>query len=72
MAEYRDEGEALEHVGERMALVDDHGARIATIEVTEVRELALGQVTWAEVEAEGEGFADIAAWRQGHEDFWRS
>ncbi len=72
MAEYRDEGEALEHVGERMALVDDHGARIATIEVTEVRELALGQVTWAEVEAEGEGFADIAAWRQGHEDFWRT
>ncbi len=70
MEEYEEENEALEHVGEHLALIDDVGARIATVEVTEVRRLQMGQVTWAEAEAEGEGFRTVADWRRGHEEFW--
>ena len=69
--EYREEGEPLEHVGERLALVDDHGARVATVEVVDIRPVRLRDVTWAMAEAEGEGFASVRAWREGHDRYWR-
>ena len=70
--EYRDEGEPVEHVGERLALVDDDLTQIGVIEVIEVREVRVGDVTWAMVEAEGEGDTSIAEWRAQHDRYWSS
>ena len=39
--EYETEGEALEHVGERLALLDGEGQRIATLGVTGVQVVCL-------------------------------
>ena len=72
MAEYREEGEAPERLGERLALVDDVGRWIATVEVTDTAEPTWGTVTWAQAEAEGEGFSSLADWRHGHREFWES
>ena len=36
LSEYEQENEPLEHVGERLAVVDDHGRNVTTIRVTEV------------------------------------
>ena len=68
--EYLDEGEAIETVGEELDLVDSAGGRVATVRITEVRELDFGAADWGLVEAEGEGFATVAAWAQAHRDFW--
>jgi phosphoribosylaminoimidazole-succinocarboxamide synthase len=68
--EYRDESEPLEHVGERLALLDDAGARIASVEVSDVLLVQVAEVSWALVEAEGEGDADVAEWRAGHDRYW--
>lgn len=70
LEEYREESEPPEHVGERMTLTDDDGKGLATIEVTDVEEVRLGDVTWGHAEAEGEGFDSVAAWRRAHEEFW--
>ena len=56
--EYLDEGEAIETVGEELDLVDSAGGRVATVRITEVRELDFGAADWGLVEAEGEG--DVA------------
>ncbi len=52
--EYLDEGEAIETVGEELDLVDSAGGRVATVRITEVRELDFGAADWGLVEAEGE------------------
>lgn len=70
LAEYDEEGEALEHAGERLALVDDSGARIATVEVTSVETVRFADVPWDFAAAEGEGDRDLEEWRAGHRRFW--
>ncbi|HSK26505.1 MAG TPA: cystathionine gamma-synthase [Jiangellales bacterium] len=70
LAEYDEEGEPTEQVGERMALVDDHGTRIGVIEVTRVEVVPFGDVTWAFAAAEGEGFVDLEDWRRAHLGYW--
>ncbi len=71
-AEYLEEDEPIESVGERLALVDDDLNRIAIIEVTEVVPTTFGEVTWDFAQAEGEGFADLADWREQHRRYWAS
>ena len=68
--EYVDEGEVLEHVGERLALVDDDGRHIATVRVTRVDVVRFADVPWEFAAAEDEGDADIEEWRAGHRRFW--
>jgi uncharacterized protein YhfF len=70
--DYVGEGEALDEVGERQALLDGAGKVQAIVEVTEVQLTTFGEVTWAFAEAEGEGFTDIGNWRDGHREFWSS
>lgn len=65
-SEYTAEGEEFEHAGERLALVDDHGARIAVVEVRTVTRSRFGDVPWDFAHAESEGHADLAEWREGH------
>jgi uncharacterized protein YhfF len=70
LQEYEEESEALEHVGERLALIDDEGRRVATVEVTSVDVVSFGDVDWDFASAEGEGHRDLDAWRTGHQRFW--
>ena len=70
LVEYEKEGEQLEHVGERLALLDDERLPVAVVEVTQVDVLAFGDVPWEFAAAEGEGDHDIEEWREGHRRFW--
>jgi uncharacterized protein YhfF len=69
--DYVAEDEELEHVGERLALLDDHGGRVAELEVTEVAVVPFSAVTWEFADAEGEGFRSVEHWREAHQRFWR-
>ena len=70
VADYELEGEALPSVGDRAAIVDSAGERIAVEEITDVRVACVGDVDLVHAVAEGEGFETVAAWRAGHERFW--
>ncbi len=73
-AEYAAEGEALEHVGEHLALLDSAGAAAGWLTVTRVDTLRFDELTGAlgdEVAASaGEGFRDAAHLREGYARFW--
>ena len=68
--EYAEENEAVERVGERLALLDDAGAQVATVEVTSVEVAPFAEVSWDFAAAEGEGHRDLEHWREGHRRFW--
>ncbi|WP_406729305.1 ASCH domain-containing protein [Streptomyces sp. GD-15H] len=70
LAEYVEETEGLEFVGERLALLNNDGDSIATIEVTGVELTSFIGVTWEHAAAEGEGDASLDEWRAGHRRFW--
>ncbi|MDP9821402.1 ASCH domain-containing protein [Nocardioides massiliensis] len=70
LSEYAEEQEPLEHVGERLALLDDDGRRVATVEVTAIEVLRFADVPWEFAAAEGEGDADLEEWRAGHRGYW--
>lgn len=64
-------GEPLPKVGQRLQLVDQHGAVHGTVQTTRVQIVPLPLVGDDVAHAEGEGFADAAAWRRDHIAFWR-
>ncbi|WP_113700001.1 ASCH domain-containing protein [Nonomuraea lactucae] len=68
--DYHAEGEPLEHVGERLALVADSGAKVAELEVVDVQLVPFAEVTWDFAQAEGEGFRSIDHWRDAHRCYW--
>ncbi|MFB6531397.1 ASCH domain-containing protein [Streptomyces sp. NPDC056399] len=70
LGEYVAEDESLEHVGERLALLDNQGLAVATLEITGVQVTSFDEVTWEHAAAEGEGDADLDAWRAVHRRFW--
>lgn len=70
VGEYEEDGEPVEHVGERLALLGDDGRQVATVEVTQVDVLAFADVPWSFAAAEGEGDADLEEWRAGHRRYW--
>jgi uncharacterized protein YhfF len=72
VADYEHEGEPLPHAGLRQAVVDSAGRPVAVIETTAVRVIRLAEVDLAHAVGEGEGYTSVAAWRAGHEEFWRS
>ncbi|MGC4880375.1 ASCH domain-containing protein [Micromonospora sp. DT43] len=69
---YEHANEPLPEVGQRSAVVDSDGRRVAVIEVTEVRVVRLADVDLEHALAEGEGDESVAQWRAGHESFWHS
>ncbi|MET7669740.1 ASCH domain-containing protein [Micromonospora luteifusca] len=69
---YEHANEPLPEVGERSAVVDSAGRRVAVIELIEVRVLRLADVDLQHALAEGEGDESVAQWRAGHEAFWHS
>jgi uncharacterized protein YhfF len=72
LSEYETEQEPLEHVGERIAVVDDDGRRVATIRVTEVVVSRFSEVPDRFAVAEAEGDLDAAAFRASHSAYWAS
>jgi uncharacterized protein YhfF len=72
LAGYERTGEPLPRPGLRQAVVDSSGRRVATIEMTEVRVIRLGDIDLAHALGEGEGYNSVAEWRAGHERFWHS
>ena len=72
VADYEHEGESLPQPGLRQAVVDSAGHRVAVIEITAARVIRLGDADLAHATGEGEGYASVAEWRAGHEQFWHS
>ncbi|MEV4476841.1 ASCH domain-containing protein [Nonomuraea sp. NPDC049504] len=70
--DYEAEGEEIEHVGERLALVGDSGERVGEIEITRVEVVPFAEVSWEFANAEGEGYASVAEWGESHVGFWRA
>lgn len=70
LSEYEQEGEEFEHVGEQLALLDDEGRHIATVEVTSLDVVPFIEVPWEFAAAEGEGDENLDKWRAGHRRFW--
>ncbi|MDG4810569.1 ASCH domain-containing protein [Micromonospora sp. WMMD1120] len=69
---YERANEPLPEVGERSAVVDSAGKRVAVIELTDVRVVRLADVDLRHAQDEGEGDESVAQWRAGHEAFWHS
>ncbi|THG34036.1 ASCH domain-containing protein [Glaciibacter flavus] len=69
---YASAGEPLPQVGQRGTVIDSAGTRRAVIETTAVEVSPLSEVPLAHAVAEGEGYADVAAWRAAHTKFWSS
>jgi uncharacterized protein YhfF len=72
LVEYEHEDSPLPQAGQRQAVVDSAGNRVAVIELTAVRVIRLGDVDLAHALGEGEGYTSVAEWRAGHEEFWHS
>jgi uncharacterized protein YhfF len=71
-AEYEDEHEPLEHVGERLAVVDDGGRHVATVSVTKVVVSRFADVPDEFALAEAEGDLNAADFRESHRRYWLS
>jgi uncharacterized protein YhfF len=69
-SDYEAEGEPVEHVGERLAILDDDGAHVATVEVTRVDVCRFAEVPDEFALAEAEGDLDAADFRASHLSFW--
>jgi uncharacterized protein YhfF len=59
-------------VGERTAVVDSQGRRVAVIETTEMSVVPFADVDLDFARDEGEGFESVADWRRAHIRFWQS
>lgn len=70
LTEYAGEAEELEHVGERLALVDGRDALVGVVEVTGIEIVPFAQVPWDFARSEGEGDRSIEEWRAGHAGYW--
>lgn len=70
LSEYEAEGEEVEHVGELLAMVDNDGRHVATLEVTRVEVLRFADVPDEFALAEAEGDLNAADFRASHLDYW--
>jgi uncharacterized protein YhfF len=72
LSEYEGDDEPLEHAGERLAVVDDDGRHVATVEVTEVVVSRFAEVPDRFALAEAEGDLDGDDFRTSHRAFCSS
>jgi uncharacterized protein YhfF len=70
LAEYEEQGEPPEHVGERLALVDSEMRQVGTIVVTKAVISRCADVPDDFALAEGEGDLDADDFRASHRAFW--
>lgn len=69
--EYQTEGEPVEHVGEKLAMVDNDMNHVATLLVTRVEQCRFADVPDEFALAEAEGDLNAADFRASHFDSWR-
>jgi uncharacterized protein YhfF len=70
LSEYETENEPLEHVGEHLAMVDNHGSHVGTLKVTRVEKLRFIDVPDEFALAEAEGDLHAADFRASHLAYW--
>ena len=70
LAEYAREDEVVEHVGERLALVDDADGYVAMVEITAVARCRFDEVSLPHAVAEGEGWESVEDWHRDHRHYW--
>ncbi|HEY0937983.1 MAG TPA: ASCH domain-containing protein, partial [Trebonia sp.] len=70
--DYERDSEPLPRPGDREVVIDSAGHPVAVVEIAAVRVIRVGDVDLAHAVGEGEGYASVADWRAGHEDFWHS
>ena len=70
LSEYETEGEAVEHVGELLAMVDNDGKHVGTLEVTRAKIVRFVDVPDEFALAEAEGDLDASDFRASHLAFW--
>jgi uncharacterized protein YhfF len=72
LQDFEIEGTPLEPVGERSVVIDSAGVPVAVIELTEIAVCRMDEIDLPHALDEGEGYASVADWRAGHENFWHS
>lgn len=72
LQDYDIEGTSLEPVGERSVVIDSAGVPVAVIELTDIGVCRIDEIDLQHALDEGEGYASVADWRAGHENFWHS
>ena len=70
LSEYETEGEVIEHVGELLAMVDNDGQHVGTLEVTRAEIVRFADVPDEFALAEAEGDLDASDFRASHLAFW--
>ena len=70
LSEYETEGEVIEHVGELLAMVDNDGQHVGTLEVTRAEIARFADVPDEFALAEAEGDLDASDFRASHLAFW--
>jgi len=69
--EYQSEGEPVEHVGEKLAILDSNGKHVGTIQVTKAEVMRIADVPDEFALAEAEGDKNAKEFRDGHLAWWR-
>ena len=69
-SEYETEGEEVEHIGELLAMVDNDGQHVGTLEVARVEIVRFADVPDEFALAEAEGDLDASDFRASHLAFW--
>lgn len=72
LSEYETENEPVEHVGELLAMLDDDGRHVGTLEVTRVEILRFIDVPDEFALMEAEGDLNAGDFRESHLAFWTS
>lgn len=70
LKEYESEQEPVEHVGELLAMTDNDGRHVGTLQVTRVEVLRFADVPNEFALAEAEGDLDAADFRASHHEYW--
>ncbi len=70
LSEYETEGEAVEHLGELLAMVNNDGLHVGTLQVTRVEVLRFADVPDEFALAEAEGDLNAANFRASHHAYW--
>jgi uncharacterized protein YhfF len=71
LAEWEADGTELPNAGERRGVLGSGDEAVATVELTEVEVIRLGDVDFELVREQGEGFNTLTEWRDEHERLWR-
>jgi uncharacterized protein YhfF len=68
--DYQSQNEPIEHVGEKLAVLNSNGEHVATIEATKVEVVQFAKVPDEFALAEGEGDLSGDDFRQSHLRYW--